>query len=81
MATELVIPEGLEEIERGAFEECTSLKSVRLPDSLAKVGDYAFYTCTSLEKVLVSMNTKDFGSKWIDNTNAKVTYETPGMRS
>ena len=47
----LVIPDGVTEIGRHAFDRCTSLTSVTIPASVTSIGDYAFYNCTSLESV------------------------------
>lgn len=41
----------LEEISRGVFGNCISLKRVELPDSVKTVGALAFYGCGSLESV------------------------------
>lgn len=41
----LVLPEGLEEIEANAFKGCASLTSVVLPNSLKSVGGYVFASC------------------------------------
>ena len=47
----LVIPDGVTEIGRHAFDRCTSLTSVTIPASVTSIGDYAFHNCTSLESV------------------------------
>lgn len=47
----VVIPEGVEEIEDNAFGECYSLESVSIPSSCKKVGEAAFKGCTSLNEV------------------------------
>ena len=49
---EVILPEGLIEIGRESFENCTSLKSIKMPTTLEKVGYYAF-NGASLEKVIV----------------------------
>lgn len=51
--TEYVIPDGVTEIGLGAFEGCTSLKSVTIPDSVTKIGCYAFNGCASLKSVTI----------------------------
>ncbi len=52
--TELVIPDGVEEIKQYAFYNGSSITSVTVPDSLKKVGKDAFYGCSGLEKVNVT---------------------------
>ncbi len=64
--TAVTIPEGVRYISSGAFEECTSLKSVKFPNSLQKIDGAAFYECTALSSVtfgsgLKSIEDEGFG--------------------
>ena len=54
MLDDVVIPEGVEELIDGAFED-TSIKSVKMPDSLKVLGSDAFLHCLELHSV-------DFGN-------------------
>lgn len=45
---EIIVPEGVLEIEAGAFEGCSKLFSVMLPRSLTQVSNDAFLSCKSL---------------------------------
>lgn len=45
------IKSGTTSIAWSAFEDCTSLKSVKVPDSVEKIGMYAFDGCTALESM------------------------------
>ena len=47
---DVVIPEGVEELIEGAFEN-TSIKSVKMPDSLKILGSEAFHQCLELHSV------------------------------
>ena len=49
--TELIIPEGVEEIGFSAFERCLGIRKVSLPSTLKKVGADAFYNCTDIQIV------------------------------
>lgn len=49
--TAVTIPEGVRYISYGAFQKCTSLKSVKFPNSLQKIGGEAFEDCTALSSV------------------------------
>ena len=49
--TDVVIPDGVEEIGNYAFEECESLKSITIPNSVKYIGGYAFYRCYSLQSI------------------------------
>lgn len=45
--------EGLQKIGKGAFEGCTSLKTIDfLPDTLQGIGQHAFSFCTSVTKII-----------------------------
>ena len=50
-STSVTIPEGVTEIGREAFKDCTSLLSVEIPSSVTKIGYEAFEGCTSLASV------------------------------
>lgn len=47
--TELVIPEGIEEIGYSAFYRCLGITKVSLPSTLKKVGADAFADCTDIQ--------------------------------
>lgn len=48
---EVVLPEGVTEIEMSAFRYCTSLQGITFPASLKTVGPYAFESCISLQNI------------------------------
>lgn len=49
--TSVVIPEGVEEIQKYAFYQCTALRRVNLPTSCTKIYEYAFYNDTALQQI------------------------------
>ena len=49
--TSVVIPEGVEEIQKYAFYNCSGLQSVTLPDSVKFVREYSFYNDIDLETI------------------------------
>lgn len=51
--TDLVIPEGVEEIGYGAFSACNGLKSIIIPDSVKTLGQFAFSECGALESIAI----------------------------
>lgn len=49
--TSVVIPKGVEDIQKYAFYNCTALTSVTVPDTVKYVRQYAFYNNSSLETI------------------------------
>ncbi len=60
-AVNVAIPDGVTEIGAGAFQDCSSLKSVVIPESVTKIGEGAFSGCTSLESVVIPKGVSEFG--------------------
>lgn len=51
LATELIIPEGVERIGNFTFYSCSSLIAVKLPLSITYIGDFAFQGCCRLTSI------------------------------
>ena len=49
LLTSVTVSEGIREIDRSVFINCTKLTSVSLPNSLQTLGDASFKNCVSLE--------------------------------
>ena len=52
--TSITIPDGVEEIQKYAFYNCTGLQSVSIPSSVRFIREYAFYNDVRLETVDLS---------------------------
>ena len=60
--TDLVIPNGITEINKYAFRDCDSLTSIEIPDSVTNIGDLAFFSCDSLTSIYVDENNAEYMS-------------------
>ena len=56
LSGEYIVPEGVLDIERGAFSECAALTSIIIPDSVAFIGEYAFSDCHGLTSITLPYN-------------------------
>ena len=61
LVTDLVIPDGVNEIKLMAFALCESIKSVTIPDSVTTIGVCAFRNCSSLTNVTIGDSVTTIG--------------------
>ena len=59
---EVIIPEGVTEIEPYAFEDCYSLTYVSLPSTLKTIGRYAFANCEELSDITLPEGLTEIGN-------------------
>ncbi|NPD31392.1 leucine-rich repeat domain-containing protein [Eggerthellaceae bacterium zg-1084] len=50
---ELVIPEGITQIDTGALRLCTSMRRVTIPTTCTRIDEAAFKGCTALEEAVI----------------------------
>lgn len=60
--TDIIIPEGVEEIADSALAHCYHLKNVSLPRSLKVIGRCAFMKCWSIESIDIPEDLKEIGN-------------------
>ena len=51
--TELTLPQGITEINQGAFCCCIGLTNITIPDSVTSIGNYAFFSCKGLTTITI----------------------------
>ena len=59
---ELVIPNGITEIKKYAFYNCSGLTKIVIPDSVTSIGASAFYQCSGLTSVTIRKGVTSIGS-------------------
>ena len=59
---EIVIPEGVKEIDEYAAYRCVNIKKVIIPDGVGKIGEYAFCGCRALEYIVIPDSVESIGS-------------------
>lgn len=58
--TEIIVPNGVINIELEAFRHCSSLTKITIPDSVTFIGSYAFWHCKALTEIIVSNGNPNF---------------------
>lgn len=64
---EVVIPEGVQRIEKGAFEGNDKIKKIIMPNSINFIGPRAFSDCPNLQEVSFSNNLQVLGQNSFKN--------------
>ena len=59
----VILPDGLQTIEKYTFEGCKLLKSINIPNSLKKIGERAFWHCESLKNVTLPQGLLHIGPR------------------
>ncbi len=59
--TELVIPEGVENVGNYAFFRCADLENIVVPESVTSIGEYSFFECTNLKSISLPDNLTSIG--------------------
>lgn len=67
LATDLVIPDGVESIGRRTFAGFNSLTSVTIPESVTQIGDAAFIRCSNLTSIKIPKSVTSIGPRAFDS--------------
>ena len=71
--TDLVIPQGVTNINDYSFLGCSNIKSVSIPNSVTSIGDYAFYGCSNLKAIVIPNSVTTIGSEAFSGCDG-ITY-------
>lgn len=70
--TSIVLPDGCDDVKRGAFTSCTALKSVRLSSTMTAFNGNLFDRCSALEEISIPAGVTDIaGSQFQGCTSLK----------
>jgi len=58
----IVLPDTLEIVSYGAFQDCPKLIAITIPESVFQIDDYAFLKCIGLEEVIVPKTVQYLGA-------------------
>lgn len=67
MISKLILPEGLTNIGKYAFIDCSNICSITIPNSVEYISDYAFRNCSSLTSVDIPDKVTTIGRSTFDN--------------
>lgn len=65
--TEVVVPDGVTELGRGAFHTCLSLRKAVLGNGIKRITSGAFGYCTALEEITVPASVKAIEGQYVDD--------------
>lgn len=57
--TEIIVPDGVHQIDSYAFRDATSAKSVIIPNSVKKIGSYLFNASPKIEEMTIPMTSSE----------------------
>ncbi len=58
---DVVIPDGVVNIEKYSFHSRSDIRSIVFPDSVVNIGDAAFYECIGLERIVIPDSVTNIG--------------------
>ena len=74
---EVAIPEGVQRIEKGAFEGNNKIKKIIMPNSINFIGPRAFSDCPNLQEVSFSSNLQVLGQNLFRNCSQLRQVDIP----
>lgn len=73
----ITIPNSVETIGSGSFEDCTALTSIEIPNSVTTIGGSAFAYCSALTSVEISNSVTTIGSSAFKSCTALTSLVIP----
>lgn len=72
--TDISLPEGLTDIEAGAFINCSALESITFPSTLSLIGEGAFAQCESMTSIVFTGSAPTIGELAFNGIEAEVKW-------
>ena len=79
LVTELVIPNGITEIQERAFLGCSSLTSIVCPDNIKNLGESTFFGCVNLKSITFGKKIPDIGGWTFSNCTNLEEVHVPDL--
>ena len=74
---EVKIPDGVRVIVKGAFNNCSSLKSIAIPESVTRIGDSTFSGCSSLTSITIPESVISIGNSAFSGCSSLTSITIP----
>ena len=71
MEEEIVVPDGITEIARGAFSDCSAVKKIIIPEVVIKIANRAFSENKVVEEVVLPDSIREIGEGAFDGCTLK----------
>jgi len=71
------LPENLQSISGGAFEQCAALNAVTIPDTVTKLDSRAFWGCSSLKEIILPASVTALGDSVFEGCMALANIQIP----
>lgn len=78
--TKVVLPNSVQSLGEGCFENCTNLTEITIPEKVTSIPYRCFAGCTSLKTVNIGINMIDFKGNAFKDCSADIKIVTPHHR-
>lgn len=76
-ASSVLIPDGVTEIGKAAFESCKSIRSVKIPVGVTAIGDSAFRDCSGLTNIILPNKLRTISLSAFENCSSLKNIDIP----
>jgi len=73
----VILPEGVDTINSGAFCDCSALESINIPSSVTMIGNWAFRGCARLDGLILPAGLQDLGMDVFEDCTSLTSMNIP----